>query len=26
VKLGRLVKGGVIELPMRDPLTMQPAK
>jgi len=26
VKLGHLVKGGVIELPMRDPLTMQPAK
>ena len=26
VKLSRLVKGGVIELPMRDPLTMQPAK
>jgi len=26
VKLGRLVKGGVIELPIRDPLTMQPAK
>ena len=26
VKLGRLVKGGVIELPMRDPLTTQPAK
>ena len=26
VKLSRLVKGGVKELPMRDPLTMQPAK
>jgi len=26
VKLDRLVKGGVIELPMRDPLTMEPVK
>ena len=26
VNLGRLAKGGVKELPMRDPLTMQPIK
>jgi len=26
VKLGRLAKGGVKELSMRDPLTMQPMK
>jgi hypothetical protein len=26
VNLGRLAKGGVKELPMRDPLTMQPIR